>query len=51
MKQIDPSTTNRMTAIESIENALQDISSLFKKFSTIVAQHEKLVERLDTETE
>ena len=30
---------------------LHDISSLFKKFGTIVAQHEKLVERIDENTE
>ena len=37
MKQMDPANMNRMSAIESIENALVDISSMFKKFSTIVA--------------
>lgn len=45
--QMDPGQTNRTTAIESIENALHDISGLFKKFGTIVAQHETLVERID----
>jgi hypothetical protein len=30
---------------------LHDISSLFKKFGTIVAQHETLVERIDSNTE
>lgn len=47
MQQIDPQNSNRTTAIEQIENALHDISGLFKKFGTIVAQHETLVERID----
>jgi hypothetical protein len=40
LEQIDPTSVNRTSAIESIENALHDISGLFKRFGTVVAQHE-----------
>ena len=49
--QLDPSHVNRTSAIESIETALHDISGLFKKFGTIVQQHETLVERIDHNAE
>ena len=49
--QQDPDHTNRQTAINQIETALRDISDLFKKFGTIVAQHQVLVDRIDHEAE
>lgn len=51
LEQMDPENTNRTTAIENIENSLHDISWIFKKFGTIVAQHEVLVERIDRNAE
>ena len=48
---MEPKQGNRTQAIQQIETALHDISSLFQKFGTIVAQHEKLVERIDENAE
>ena len=48
---MDPERESKTTAIESIETALHDISSLFKRFGTVVAQHEQLVERIDHNAE
>lgn len=47
LDQMDPQFENRSTSIRQIESSLADISSLFKKFGTIVAQHETLVTRID----
>ena len=44
---MDPTQDNRQGSINQIENALTEISSLFKKFSTIVAQHEEMVQSID----
>lgn len=41
----------RTSKIHQIERTLNDISSLFKKFGTIVAQHQTLVERIDQTAE
>ena len=38
-------------SIESIEKTLYDILSLFKRFGTIVSNHEALVERIDNNAE
>lgn len=51
MQTMDPQQANRTNAIQQIESALRDVSSLFQKFGTIVAQHEKLVERIDENAE
>lgn len=51
MTQLDPQTANRSTAIEQIEVALNDVAGLFKKFGTIVQQHQTLVERIDQNAE
>ena len=48
---MEPQHANRTNAINHIESALKDISGLFQKFGTIVAQHEKLVERIDENAE
>ena len=51
MSQLDPAMASRSTAIEQIEVALNDVASLFKKFGTIVQQHQTLVERIDSNAE
>lgn len=51
MRQMDPESVSRTSAIDQIESALLNISEQFKKFGTIVAQHETLVERIDQNAE
>ena len=41
----------RNTSIDSIEKTLYDISALFKRFGTIVSNHEALVVRIDSHAE
>ena len=40
----------RSQAIEAIEKTLYDISGQFKRFGTIVMNHQALVERIDNHT-
>jgi t-SNARE complex subunit (syntaxin) len=44
-------STARATSIETIEKTLYDITTLFKRFATIVQEHQILVERIDANTE
>jgi syntaxin 5 len=41
----------RVNSIETIEKTLYDITTLFKRFATIVQEHQVLVERIDANTE
>jgi syntaxin 5 len=45
-----PIDAQRSQAVEAIEKTLNDISGQFKRFSTIVLNHQMLVERIDSNT-
>jgi hypothetical protein len=42
---------SRISSIETIEKTLYDITTLFKRFATIVQEQQILVERIDSNTE
>lgn len=42
---------SRANSIETIEKTLYDITTLFKRFASIVQEHQVLVERIDANTE
>ena len=46
-----PKEEQKTAGVEQIEKILYDISSLFKRFGSIVQQHELLVERIDHNAE
>lgn len=45
-----PQQEHKNEAIEAIEKTLGDLSSQFKNFAHIVMNHQKMAERLDTQT-
>lgn len=47
----DQQNQQRINSIETIEKTLYDITSLFKRFATIVQEQQVLVERIDANTE
>ena len=47
----DVHVQDRTSSIETIEKTLYDITTLFKRFATIVQEHQILVERIDSNTE
>ena len=45
--ELDNQQQNKNQSIEAVEKTLYDILNLFKRFGTIVQNHEALVARID----
>jgi len=51
MLELEDQQQQRNQSIESVEKTLYDILNLFKRFGTIVQNHEALVQRIDQNAE